>query len=362
MSEIITAWFRRHFSDPQAVTLVCLLVGAIFILMTAGHILAPALASLVIAYLLQGIVNRLERFKIPHFLAVILTFSLFVGLLTFAVLGVVPLLWEQANHLIHQMPQMVNQGQLLMGKLSTTYAGYGISDNQVQSVLFEFKNDFAKLGQFVLSASIASIPTVLMLGIYLVVVPLMVYFFLMDKTLLINWAKNYFPKNRSIIRKVWFEVNRQIGNYIRGKVLEIIIVTIAFYAFFAWMHLPYAMLLSALVGISVILPYIGVIIVTVPVVLVGLFQWGWNTQFAWLMLGYTILVALDGNLLVPLLFSEVVNLHPIAIILSILFFGGLWGFWGVFFAIPLAIVIKALLEAWPRPLENPPYTKRIISN
>ncbi|MCP4994536.1 MAG: AI-2E family transporter, partial [Gammaproteobacteria bacterium] len=57
--------------------------------------------------------------------------------------------------------------------------------------------------------------------------------------------------------------------------------------------------------------------------------------------------ALDGNVLVPLLFSEVVNLHPVAIILAILVFGGLWGFWGVFFAIPLATMVQAILTAWP---------------
>jgi len=61
-----------------------------------------------------------------------------------------------------------------------------------------------------------------------------------------------------------------------------------------------------------------------------------------------IIQALDGNLLAPLLFSEAVNLHPVAIIVAILFFGGLWGFWGIFFAIPLATVINAVVRAWPR--------------
>jgi putative permease len=57
---------------------------------------------------------------------------------------------------------------------------------------------------------------------------------------------------------------------------------------------------------------------------------------------------LDGNVLVPLMFSEAVNLHPVAIIVAILVFGGLWGFWGVFFAIPLATLVQAVLNAWPR--------------
>ena len=63
---------------------------------------------------------------------------------------------------------------------------------------------------------------------------------------------------------------------------------------------------------------------------------------------YGIIQALDGNVLVPFVFSEVVDIHPVAIIVAILFFGGIWGFWGVFFAIPLAVVVQAVLGAWPQ--------------
>jgi putative permease len=83
------------------------------------------------------------------------------------------------------------------------------------------------------------------------------------------------------------------------------------------------------------------------VALVALAQWGLTADFYYAILAYGIIQALDGNLLAPLLFSEVVNLHPVAIIVSILFFGGIWGFWGVFFAIPLATLIQAVLQAWP---------------
>ncbi|MNT53842.1 hypothetical protein D3C72_1909530 [compost metagenome] len=71
------------------------------------------------------------------------------------------------------------------------------------------------------------------------------------------------------------------------------------------------------------------------------------------MVAYLVIQALDGNLLVPLLFSEAVNLHPVAIIIAVLVFGGLWGFWGVFFAIPLATLVKAVLNAWPKRDETP---------
>ena len=126
------------------------------------------------------------------------------------------------------------------------------------------------------------------------------------------------------------------------------IVWIACYIVFALMGLNYAMLLAAAVGFSVIIPYIGAVVVTIPVALVAYFQWGWSSDFSYLLVAYFIIQGIDGSVIVPLLFSEVVNLHPIAIIVAVLFFGGLWGFWGVFFAIPLATVVQAIIKAWPK--------------
>ncbi|MGB1191064.1 MAG: AI-2E family transporter, partial [Pseudomonadales bacterium] len=80
----------------------------------------------------------------------------------------------------------------------------------------------------------------------------------------------------------------------------------------------------------------------------ALMQFGLSGEFFYLMVGYLVIQALDGLLLVPLLFSEANNLHPLAIILAVLIFGSWFGLAGVFFAIPLAILIKALIGAWPR--------------
>jgi len=112
--------------------------------------------------------------------------------------------------------------------------------------------------------------------------------------------------------------------------------------------LQYAMVLSVCVGISVLVPFVGVAVVTIPVVLVAGFQWGWSADFAYLVIAYIVIMVLDANLLVPLLFSEVTNLHPVAIIVAVLLFGGLWGFLGLFFAIPLANLVQAVINAWPK--------------
>jgi putative permease len=120
-------------------------------------------------------------------------------------------------------------------------------------------------------------------------------------------------------------------------------------AAFAFMELRYSLLLGLLVGFSVLIPYIGAAVVTIPVAVVGLFQFGLSSEFGYLMLVYFIIQALDGNLLVPILFSEAVSLHPLYIIIAVLVFGGMWGFWGVFFAIPLATLVKAVITAWSTP-------------
>jgi len=141
---------------------------------------------------------------------------------------------------------------------------------------------------------------------------------------------------------------------LRGKLIEIVIVGMVTYLTFWFLDVNYAALLGLLVGISVLIPFVGAIVVTIPVATVGLLQFGWSVDFLVLMVAYLVIQGLDGNVLVPLLFSEVVDLHPIAIIAAVLVFGALWGFWGVFFAIPLATLVKAVFHAWPA--QDPPET------
>ncbi len=163
-----------------------------------------------------------------------------------------------------------------------------------------------------------------------------------------GWFAAFLPNRRVVLSSVWHEMDDQLANYVRGKVVEILIVGTSAYFLFLVLDLNYAVLLAILVGFSVLIPYIGATLVTIPIALVGYVQWGLATDFYTLIVAYLILQALDGNVLVPLLFSEAVNLHPVAIIVAVLVFGGLWGFWGVFFAIPLATLLKAIINAWPK--------------
>ncbi|MCF6262753.1 MAG: AI-2E family transporter [Xanthomonadales bacterium] len=344
---LIANWFQRNFSNPEVVILLSFLVIGVAFFYFFGKMLAPAVVALVISYLLNGLVRRLTNLGVPQLISVMLVFLLFLALLLFFLFGLLPLLTRQLTHLVQQIPNYISQGQVLLQRLPELYPEL-INQAQLNEFVARLGAEFAGGGQQILAWSLSSVLGLVSLLVFLVLVPILVFFMMKDQQKIVDWIRSYLPGNRNLVSSVWSEVDDQIGNYVRGKTVEILIVGIVTYIVFLMLGLQYAALLATIVGFSVLVPYIGAAVVTLPVALVAFFQFGWGWDFGAILIAYGIIQGLDGNVLVPVLFSEVVNLHPVAIIVAILFFGGLWGFWGVFFAIPLATLVSAILSAWPR--------------
>ncbi|MGX5173951.1 AI-2E family transporter [Aliikangiella sp. IMCC44653] len=344
MTKLFVRWFRRNFSNPQAVILT-LLLSFIFIgLWLIGPIIMPVLVAVVIAYLLEWAVSALQRKGMARLIAVVLVFLGFLALSLTVIIGIFPLAGKQLETLFKDLPQMTNQFKSLLVSLPEQYPEL-ITKQRLDDFLHQLGGGFSNIGDVLLSFSLASFKNIVSVLIYMILVPLLVFFFLKDKQKILDWFLRWLPQERELSTRVWVEVDAQIGAYARGKVLEIIIVGVASYISFMIFGLNYALLLGVLVGFSVLVPYVGATLVTIPVALVGVIQFGFSETFAYLMLTYLVIQAIDGNLLVPLLFSEANNLHPVAIIAAVLFFGGIWGFWGVFFAIPLATLVVAVISA-----------------
>ena len=346
MIDVFRNWFQRYFSDPQVVILAVLLVAGFGIVIFFGDILLPLLVSIVVAYLLEAIVLKLQARGMRRTPAAILVFLLFVAVVGISLLVLIPLLSEQVVQFLQELPRMIKRTQQALMSLPELYPQI-ITEEQIRNMMAAVAAELATWSQTILSLSIASLQRILTWAVYLILIAILVFFFLKDKDRIIQWLSRFFPRERALVSQVWREMDLQIGNYVRGKIVEILIVGVVSWLVFALMGLDYAVLLGLLVGLSVLVPYVGATVVTLPVALVAFFQWGWSEEFFYLLLAYGIIQALDGNVLVPLLFSEAVNLHPVAIIIAIIVFGGLWGFWGVFFAIPLATLVKAVLNAWP---------------
>ena len=346
MLKVFSGLYDRYFSEEEAIIFAILLVIGIAIMMTMGGVMAPLLCAMIITFMLQGLVNSLERLNIPHRTSVYLVYLLFLGGAAVFILIFMPFSWSRLTVFVNELPSMIDQLRTLLLLLPENYPEL-FSEAQVEQWLSAMQGELGLFGQAVLSYSVSSITRVVTLLVYTVLVPIMVFFMLRDLEKLLNFLERWLPEKRPIMLQVWHEMNDQLANYIRGKAVEVLIVGVASYLVFAVFDLNYPVILAVLVGLSVIVPYVGATVVTIPVLLVGFFQWGFTGDLLQVLIAYTVVQIIDGNILVPLIFSETVNLHPISIITAVLVFGGLWGFWGVFFAIPLATFIKAVIRAWP---------------
>ena len=353
MFKVVTDLYERYFSEEEALIFTLLLIVGTVVMMTLGGVIAPLLWSLVITFILQGLVNSMQRLRVPYKVAVYLSYLLFLSIMLIIMFALLPFTWGRLVVFLDELPNMMMQLNNFLLLLPGNYPEL-FSEAQIQGWINNLQNALAEMGQNILSYSVTSITRLVTWVVYTVLVPIMVFFMLRDSDKLLKWLESWLPERRPIMAQIWHEMNDQLANYIRGKALEILIVGLSAYVLFYLLGLNYPVLLALVTGLSVIIPYVGATVVAIPVFMVGLVQWGFGADLYQIMIAYVVLQMLDGNLLVPLIFSETVNLHPLAIIAAILIFGGIWGFWGVFFAIPLATFLKAIIRAWPVPDKNIP--------
>ena len=347
MINTLKHWYEQHLTHKESVILVIIMASTFLLLATIGDVLMPVLVALILAYLMQGVADRFMVWGLNEMLALTGATLLFVGVFLGFTVGIAPLVWRQLGGLIREAPAMVEAVQAEVAGLIAQYPTM-IEQAPIDELMSTLQAQAASFGQAVLGFGLSSIPGVLTFAIYMVLIPLMVFFFLKDREVILKWVLGFLPSDRPQLDQIGRAMNVQIANYVRGKGIEITIIGAVSYAAFTTFDLNYTALLALLVGLSVIVPYIGAFLVTIPVMLVALFQFGLTGDFYWVVGLYMLIQVLDGNVLVPLLFSEAVDLHPVAIIIAVLVFGGLWGVWGVFFAIPLATLCNVLLVSWPR--------------
>ncbi|GHB76846.1 AI-2E family transporter [Psychrosphaera saromensis] len=344
MFDVLIQWYKKNFSDPNAVTLMLVIVLTALVITLFGQLLIPVFVALVVAFLLEWPVKKVTKLGLNRNLSTTIVIAIFIGVMTMVFVLAIPVIWKQSIGLVKELPDMMVYIKRYIYTLPDLYPS--LDPALITNLVNNFDTKLVSVLESSVQAVVSSLTNVVAILVYVILVPMMVFFILKDKVKLLAGFDRIMPVKRRLITQVTTEMNEQIINYIRGKMIELVIVGTATYIAFAIMDLRYAAVLGLLVGLSVLIPYIGAAAVTVPVTIVALFQFGLTPDFYAVMIAYGVIQTLDGNLLVPLLFSEAVDLNPVYIIVAVLFFGGLWGFWGVFFAIPLASLVKAVINAW----------------
>lgn len=348
MIKSITKWLKIYTSEPEAIALITILGVTILSFWLFSSIVTPIALSIIIAYILNGAVHLLiTRFKLHRLAAVVLVYFFFLGLFTAAVLLLFPVLVQQLSNLLIELPRTLNSTQRFITNLSLKHPGI-LSASQINSIISELTNFISGFGRFIFDFSLASISNIITIILYIILVPVLAFFFLKDGKQMLDWFGSLLPRQHNRISRISHMLDEKMWAYIRGRVLEIIFVGAVSSLILNILGMNYATLLGVFIGISVIIPYVGAILVTIPVLVVGFLQWGGDFHFIALLISFTSIMILDAYLLVPILFAEKMRLHPIVILLSILIFGSLLGFWGVFFAIPLATLLDTLIKYWPK--------------
>jgi len=262
-------WLRRNFSNPQIILLTVLLVIGVVGAFLLPPLLIPLVAAVVLAFILEGPVVRIERLGLGRTASVTLVFVLFVGVLLFLVFWVAPLLFRQVTLFLQELaPGMLADVQRLLLALPQRYP-HLVNDAQAEMLVAALRAEMMAASRQMLSASLASVAVVAYLVAYLVLVPFLIFFFLKDKERIFDWLKGFLPADRQLVDRVWSDATLQFARYIRGKAWEIVIVGSVTYVVFAALGLKYAALLATLTGLSVLIRYFRVAVVTLHVAVVA---------------------------------------------------------------------------------------------
>ena len=346
MFEQVNKVLKNIFSNEETIIFSLAILLFFLVISFFGSILTPFILSIVVAYLLVGMQKKIQSYDVSANIALIITFTVFIITGAALLIWLVPLLYIQLQAFILDVPNLINNFLDFISGLPAKFPDL-VSSEQISIFFQAVSEEVSAIAQNIVKSSISGIQSAITFLLYIILFPILVYFFLFDRKNIIEGFIKIIPGKREMLTNIWAEMDIQLSNYVRGKTIEIFIVGIAAAIIFVSLGLKYSALLSVLVGLSVIIPFVGAFLVTIPIVVVGLLQFGLGTEFYLLIGLYLLLQALDGNLLVPIIFSETVKLHPVVIILAVFIFGSMFGFWGVFFSIPIATFIKAVWNAWP---------------
>ncbi len=323
---------------------------AITVLLYSLHnILSPFLVGILLAYLADPLVDRLERLGLSRTWGVIVVFGLFTLVLLAALLVVIPMLARQLVRLYELAPQVLDWMQHIA--LPWVQARLGLAEgfwrfDKIKAAIGAHMGQTTDIVGMLLSHATASSLALLAWLANLVLVPVVGFYLLRDWDLMMAKLRSLLPRQRETqVVSLAGECHEVLGAFLRGQLLVMVALGVIYAAGLMLVGLELGLLIGVLAGLAAIVPYMGFIIGIGAALVAGLFQFGGDLYpllaiVAVFMVGQ----ALEGMVLTPLLVGDRIGLHPVAVIFAILAGGELFGFTGVLLALPVAAVIMVLLR------------------
>lgn len=338
---------QQQASNFYRIIVVIMAIAAL----TAGgyaikHTVSCFLSSFVIAYLLDPVVVFLERHRLRRLHGIIILYAVLGIFSLFAILFIIPLLTARWDSLLQNLPAYLQK----MKELIASQKGYLQSTAAASEWSWLLDSAYSKLDTVTtkFGPGVYSAASSLAFNLFnLLLAPILVFFMLFYKQEIIQGLKIWLPlQHKDHIIAIGREINASIGGYLRGQLIVSMIValfsTIALYL----LEIDYPLLNGLFAGAASILPFVGVILATLPPLFFAYIKFGGSAIILKVIGSFAIIYFLEGYLVKPLVFKEAMNLNPLMTIVVVMAFGEMMGFWGILLAIPIAAALKILSTHW----------------
>jgi len=325
---------------------VALLFAFIYLL---HPILTPFLVALLLAYLFDPVVDRLEKFGLSRTWGVVAVFALFTLIVSALLLVLVPMLAKQLVRLYELAPQMLDW--LQHTAMPWVQSKLGLADgfwkfDKVKAAISDHMGQTTDIVGVVLSQATASSLVLIGWLANVVLIPVVAFYLLRDWDLMMAKIRSLLPRHREEhIMALTGECHEVLGAFVRGQLLVMVALGFIYAAGLMLVGLELGLLIGMIAGLAAIVPYMGFVIGIGAALIAGLFQFGGDLYpMVGIVAVFMVGQALEGMVLTPLLVGDRIGLHPVAVIFAILAGGELFGFTGILLALPVAAVIMVLVR------------------
>ena len=355
------SWFFKWFLDNKAITvfLVTLLLGLnIFILSKISFlffpvidflsvVMLPVILSGLLFYLLNPLVDLMEKYRINRVLAISIIFVIIAILLIIGLAVAIPNLQRQVVIFAQNVPSYLEDADRVINDLVTKRLPDDFRP-QLEQVLANFSTQATAWASNISSKAVnwvsALISGTSQVIVALIIMPFMLFYLLRDGKGLRDYITQFLPnKLREPVGKVLSDVNQQLANYVRGQITVAVIVAIMFIIFFKIIGLRYAVALGVTAGILNLVPYLGSFLAMIPALVLGLIAG--PVMLLKVIIVFIVEQTIEGRFVSPLILGSQLNIHPITILFVLLTSGSMFGIWGVLLGIPIYASAKVVISA-----------------
>ena len=354
------SWFFKWFLDNKATTvfLVTLLLGLnIFILSKISFlfipvidflsvVMLPVILSGLLFYLLNPLVDLMEKYKINRVLAISIIFVIIAVLLIIGLAVAIPNLQRQVVIFAQNVPSYLEDADKVIDDLVTKRLPDDFRP-QLEQVLAQFSTQATAWASNISSKAVnwvsALISGTSQVIVALIIMPFMLFYLLRDGKGLRDYITQFLPnKLREPVGKVLSDVNQQLANYVRGQITVAVIVAIMFIIFFKIIGLRYAVALGVTAGVLNLVPYLGSFLAMIPALVLGLIAG--PVMLLKVIIVFIVEQTIEGRFVSPLVLGSQLNIHPITILFVLLTSGSMFGIWGVLLGIPIYASAKVVIS------------------